>query len=273
MSRGAVQITPLGINADSRLGFAVAVFNKGTQPADFGVENLAVVQQDGTADKIMTSVELQHEAEVKAAWAQVAVAVIGGLASYEAGRHSYSITNAVVRTPYGSASIHARTYDAAAAYQAGHDIGVATGMNIASIQGSLDHTLQSIGQNVLQTTTVDPGDSTAGIAVIDALSSSSYPQDIVLHVNWNGEDHVFHFTVAKGEEAVVRQLSHPVPPSSLVASAAPPSVAPVMASLASAPAISAQSFASYDRRNAQGQSRAQGHSKSRGGVAISGAAY
>lgn len=271
-SRGAVQVTPLGVNADNRLGFSIAVFNKSDNPADFGVENLAVLQQDGTPDKVMTSVELEHEAEVKAAWAQVAMVVIGGLDAYEAGRHSYSTTNAVVRTPYGSAAIHARTYDAAAAYQTGHDIGVATGADIASIQSSLDTTLQSIGQNVLQTTTVDPGDATAGIAVVDALSSSSFPQDVVLHVNWNGEDHVFHFTVAKGEEAVVRQISHPAAPPTQVASTTLPSVTPAAPPAASVAPVPQQTFASYDRTAVQNQ--AVGRSKSpREGIAISGAAY
>ena len=270
MNHGVVQITPLGVNKDDRLGFEIAVFNKGTLPANFGTENLSVVQQDGTPGKVMTTVELEHEAEVKATWAKVAMVVAGGLDAYVAGRNSYRTTNATVRTPYGNASIHARTYDAAAAYQAGHDIGVETAAGIDSVQASLDETIHSIGQNVLQTTTVDPGMSTGGIAVVDSLSSSNFPQDIVLQVGWNGDSHLFHFTVARGEEAVVREAAHPA--------AAPTQVAAALAMPSSQPGTNAvpasQQTPTLTSYNAWSkQSGQQAKAGKRNGITIGGAAY
>ena len=217
---GAVQITAMGVNSDHRLGFGVAVANKGHTPTNFGVENVSLVQADGTAGKMLTSIELVHEAKVQAGWKMFGAALAGAGQAYAASQSARTTTMGTVYTPAGPASYFATTYNPALAQQGITEAGAQTNANLGSIKADLDQTLASIHDSVLQTTTVNPGDSYGGIAIADTLSSSSYPQAVTLHVNWNGEDHAFRFNVSKGEEAVVQQANQPVPPTPLVPSSA-----------------------------------------------------
>jgi hypothetical protein len=207
---GVVQVTPVKVTDDMRLAFGIAAFNKSGAPSNFGVENISLAEGDGTADKIFTSGELIHEAKVKAAWATFATALAGGLAA----ANSYSTTTATAYTPEGSVSLYARTYDPAQAAEARAE----TRENLAAIQNSLDRTISGINGSVLQTTTVNPGDSYGGIVVADKLDSSRYPQTVSLHIAWNGEDHAFKFIIAEGPPQVPQGA-----PASLPVEALPPS--------------------------------------------------
>lgn len=208
---GAVQVTPLGVNGDDRVGFGIAVFNKSGAPANFGTENLSLVQQDGSPGKVMTSIELEHEAKVKAGWAEFAVALAAGMRAYAASQSAVSTTTGTAFTPVGPVSYYSQTYNPALA-QANMEIAsVETHNDLQSIQTSLDRSVSEIRDRTLQTTTVNPGESYGGIAVVDELSSSTFPQDVTLHVSWNGEDHMFRFTIAKGTAAAVQQASKPLP--------------------------------------------------------------
>jgi hypothetical protein len=258
---GAVQVTPLGVNDDDRVGFAVAVFNKSGAPVNFGIENLEVAQQNGAPGKIFTSMELQHEAKVHAAWAEFGILLLGATDAALASRSAYSTTRTKVRTSYGNASIITRAYDPAAAYAAGRDAGIVTGAGIAVIQSSLDNTLAMIDQHVLQTTTVDPGQSDGGIAVVDTLSSEQFPQDVTLHVNLVGEDHVFRFSVARGVDQIVRQASAPVTPTATAAATTIPNTpyvpAPIAASALQQQEPAVVSFAEWKGGNTKHKSPAR----------------
>jgi hypothetical protein len=218
---GAVQVTPLGVNDDNRIGFGIAVYNKSGGPANFGTENLSLIQNDGSPGKVMTSAELEHEAKVKAGWQTFAVALAGGLQAYAASRNAVSTTQGTAYTPVGPVSYNSQTYNPALAQANAEIAGAETGLALHSIQESLERRLASIHGDTLQTTTINPDESYGGIAVVDELSSSNFPQDVMLHVNWNGEEHIFRFTIVKGTDAVVRQASEPAP--------APVTVAPLSA--------------------------------------------
>ena len=212
MRLGAVQVTPLGVNSDDRVGFSVVVFNKSGQAANFGVENLSLVQADGGPGKIMTSAELEREAKVHAAWQTFAAALAGGAEMYAAARNSESTTEGTAYTPVGPVNYYARTYNPALAQANMQLASMQMSSNLRTIESSLDQKVEQIRGNILQTTTINPGSADGGIAVADTLSSSHFPQDVVLHVNWNGEDHAFKFTVAKGVDQIVQQASQPAAP-------------------------------------------------------------
>jgi hypothetical protein len=267
MKFGAVQVTPLGVNSEDRVGFAVAVFNKSGRSANFGIENLALTQEGGEPERIFTSMELAHEAKVRAQWAQFGMILLGATDAALTGRNAYSTSYTRVYTPYGSASAYSRTYNPEFAYLAGRDAGIATGHALVAIQASLDNTLTQINDQVLQTTTVDPGQSYGGIAIADTLASSKYPQDIVLHVNWAGEDHVFKFSVAKGVDQVVRQASQ-----SAASSAAPapvPYIPPTAPSASYRPATTMVSFDQWNGRS--GVAKKALNAMPRSGIYIEGA--
>lgn len=195
MDKGALQVTALGVGKGHRLTFGVAAYNKSNVPSNFGVENISIEEEDGTHDQVFTSGQLVHEANVHATWAKIGTAVAGGLAAAAAQNNAYSTTTGYV----GHTSFYARTYDPAVAYAGVAAASAATGYGIASIQNKLDHTVASIQNNALQTTTIDPDDSYGGKVVAGALASKEYPQNITMHVNWNGDNHVFRFAVGKGD--------------------------------------------------------------------------
>lgn len=195
---GALQVTPLGLNDGMRPSFQIAAFNKSHGPSNFGVENVSLELADGSADKVFTSSELQHEAKVNAEWAEAATILAGGLAAGAAQANAYSTTSGSVSSSYGSASFYARTYDPTAAYLGTASAAAATGYGLQRIESALDATLANYRNNILQTTTLDSGQSYGGVVVADKLSSSKFPENIVLRVKWNGDDYDFHFLVTEG---------------------------------------------------------------------------
>ncbi|MBV9992438.1 MAG: hypothetical protein JOZ72_14245 [Alphaproteobacteria bacterium] len=195
---GAIQVTPLGLNDRMRPAFEIAAFNKSPGPSNFGVENVTLELANGSLDKVFTSNELVHEAKVAAQWAEAATILAGGLAAGAAQANAYSTTNGAISTPYGGATFYARTYDPAAAYLGTASAAAATGYGLQRIEASLDATIANYRNNILQTTTVDSDQTTGGVVVADALSSSDLPENIVLHIRWNGDEHDFRFVVAEG---------------------------------------------------------------------------
>jgi hypothetical protein len=194
---GAVQVTPIGTTEDHRLIFGVAAFNKGDKPANFGVENLALATTAGGPVKIYTTEELIAEAKRRAMWQAVAVAFAGAAAAYAANANAYHTTYGTAYTPHGTYSFYSRTYDPGLAYVGTAAAGAATGYGLVQIKNSLSQTINGLRGHSLQTTTVGPGDSYGGEVMTDHPEGRSFPQQIELTVHWNGDDHVFQFSVAK----------------------------------------------------------------------------
>jgi hypothetical protein len=76
-------------------------------------------------------------------------------------------------------------------------IAAGTGFGIASINNQLDRTLADLGEEVIQLTTVDPGESYAGRIVLAKLKSTALPTQVHLTINWNGEAYPFTFQIAR----------------------------------------------------------------------------
>jgi len=194
--QGSIQITPFGVTGN-RMVFGVAVFNKGTRAANYGVENVTSIDTNKTALRVYTHDELVAEAKDQARARVIAAILVGAAAAYAANQNAYSTTNGYVAGPGGFATFSATTYNPAAAAIGTAAAGAATGYAISSIENNLDDTMAHLNGALLQTTTVDPGRSYGGQVVVDLPKAKDWPQNVSLQTNWNGEGYSFDFTIAK----------------------------------------------------------------------------
>lgn len=193
LEHGAVQVTPLGVNAQGRLVFGVAAFNETDKPSNFGIENV-VAGADGAPLRIFTHAEMERQAK-NAATAALVLAVVAGAASAYAAQQN-ATTTSTYTTPRGTYSY--RHYNPLAA-QLGTSIAVAgTAATTAGIASTLDATLTGLSATVLQTTTIDPDEAFGGQVTTDRVAIPSQGSlDAMLSVSWNGDMHVFHWDVTK----------------------------------------------------------------------------
>lgn len=193
-STGAVEMRPLPVS-DRRLSFAVAVYNKGEAPANFGPENVwASIGPTLTVD------ELEAEARRRATGRKIATALvagtIAGIASTASTHGTYYGWTPSRRGPVPTA-IHwedntVGVVGAAAAVGGGV-------MAIHGIDKRLDYTLGRLGDEILQTNTVDPGASFGGVVVVPMARDAS-TKDIRVTVRWNGHDYPFAFRLSRAGE-------------------------------------------------------------------------
>lgn len=197
---GSIQVTPVGYNEDDdRLVFGVAAFNKVGAPVNFGTENIRVTDAAGPL-KVYSRDGLAHEAKVRARWQAFATVLAGAAAAYAAQANAYHTTQGYVSTPYGGASFYARSYDPYAAYAGSAAAGAATAYGLSSIKNSLDETLAGLNGDILQTTTVDPGNAAGGVVVVDMPKGRQFPQSISAEIAFANETHAFQFVVTKGDQ-------------------------------------------------------------------------
>lgn len=184
-TKGAVKITPLGTTEGGRLKFGVAVFNKSGEAVNIGTENFtASVAAEPVA--IYTYAQLEKKAKTAA---NVALFVTA-LGSAGAG---YSTSSTTMTTPrggtYRATTTHYNPYAAQLAQER-------TANDMAAIRGQLDDTLARLGQDLLQTTTVKPGEAFGG-QIILAKSKARGPHTVDIVAHWQGEDYPFHFNIAQ----------------------------------------------------------------------------
>ena len=253
---GSMQITPLPFD-HGHVTVGIAVYNKGSRPANFGIENITATI-DGRPVAVLSSSELQKRAKSRAMWSQIGIAVLAGAAAGIASQayttNSYS---GYARTPHG-------TYSWASSYRdnslgvLGATAAVAGGTaGIVGIQNRLDYTLANLAEEIIQTTTVDPDASYGGQVVVEKDPKAKMPYDVRISMSLNGTDYPFVFRVtAEGTNlpapyvmaAVVPYADLPTPvetsnnsvaPTGLTQTSAPPSikVAPVGVSTENPPVI------------------------------------
>lgn len=190
---GVVQITPVAMEHGS-VAFEVAVYNDSRQPANFGIENVAVLH-GGAGVKVFSKDELVKRAENRAMWTSIALAALGGVAAAAAANQRNHYRSTFV-TPRGTYRSYWSGPSAAGQVQAAA-IAAGTGVGIAGIQSQLDNTRVALGEEIIQTTTVDPGESYAGRIVLAKIKPKTLPSRVQLTINWNGEAYPFTFQVAK----------------------------------------------------------------------------
>lgn len=221
--RGAVQITPLPFDHGS-LSFSVAVLNSGTEPANIDIFNF--VSRAGAQElPVFSKDELESKAKNRAMWASIALAAVGGLGAAAAAsqRDHYRST---LLTPRGTYRYSFSAPSTAGQIQAAALV-AGTGYGIAQIQSRLDATRAALGANIVQLTTVDPGESYAGQIVLTKIKAKALPQRVDMVVRWNGEEFPFAFLVAKRGTAAPEWK--PIAVSSPAAPAEPASTLPPVA--------------------------------------------
>lgn len=203
---GAVQITPLPADHGS-LAFGVAVLNAGKVPANIDISNFDI---SCGAEKlgVFSREELEGKAKKRAMWASIALAAAGGLAAASAASQRDHYTSTFV-TPRGTYRSYFSAPSAAGQAQA-TILAAGTGAGIYAIQAQLDKTRAALGNETLQLTTVDPGDSYAGRIVLYKIKSKALPTRVNLTVNWNGRAFPFAFQLVK--PGTVQPVFKPTPP-------------------------------------------------------------
>lgn len=196
-ANATVDVTPTALD-HGRLTFAVAAFNKSTTPFNFGVESVQAANGANVLH-VWTKDELVKQAKNRATWAMIGMAVAAGLAAgataATAGRESYS----------GSFYGGGHFYHYSGTYYNGTEAALATGAVAAGgayaidrIQTGLDQLTAGLNNQILQTTTVDPGAGYGGIVVLDKLKAKdALAQSVSLNVRLNGHDYVFNFKPTK----------------------------------------------------------------------------
>lgn len=196
--QGAVKVTPVRVAEDGRLVFAVAALNTSNTPVTFGVENISMLDATGNGVRVFTHDELVRQAKNRATWAAVATALAGASAAYAANQNAYRTTNATMMAPGGRLYTYsAQTYDPTAAAIGTAAATAATGATLYAISNTLDRTIAGLGEEILQTTTIDPNQAWGGQVIAAKLPGSSWPRDVEIKVQWNGETFPFKFKVNK----------------------------------------------------------------------------
>lgn len=155
---GAVQLRPSGQD-HGNAAFTIGIFNDGPSAINFDISNIRI---EGVSEpvRLLSKDEMVKKAKSRATWAAIATGLAGAAAAYSAAnaRDHYRVTTTTPRGTYRTfISAPAANRDLAVAA-----IGAGTGYTLASIQNQLDQTRAALGEEMIQMTTVDPGDSYGG---------------------------------------------------------------------------------------------------------------
>jgi hypothetical protein len=193
---GSVTVTPLPLD-HNHATFGVAVYNKGDNSTNFGIENVTA-SIGGKAIPVLSREELQRRAKSRAAWSAIGMAMLAGVAAAAASTaHTTEHYYGNVRTPHG-------TYFWSSSYRdnsigvLGASAAVAAGTaGIVGIQNRLEYTLGTLATDIVQTTTIDPDNSYGGEVVIEKPSGTSMPYDVTITMHFNGADYPFTFRMTE----------------------------------------------------------------------------
>jgi hypothetical protein len=196
--RGAVQLRFLEWDHGGAV-FAVGVYNGGPDPANVGLENLHA-SAGGSPVRVYTLDELKSRAKNRAMWGKIGLAVLGGLGAAAAAsqRDTYS---GHITGPYGSYH-YSGSYPSLAGQLQADRILDNTSAGMALIQYRLDQAIETARNYLLQTTTVDPGMTFAGLVFVQKLDYGKAPLEFRLDVDWNGERYPFGYLLQKKGQPV-----------------------------------------------------------------------
>lgn len=242
-ANGAVQITPLPFD-HGHVTFGVAIYNKSTQPGNFGIENISA-GVGNNAVPVLTVEELEKRAKSRAMWSQIGVAMLAaGAAAAVANAHTTETSYGHLRTPHG-------TYSWASSYRdnsigvLGATAAVAGGAaGIVGIQNRLDYTLEHLSNEIIQTTTIEPDASYGGRIVLEKVPDAKAPYDVKVSLIWNGTGYPFMFRVTKQSVSVPPPFAAPPAlqlPTAAAASTTTASVAPAVGQVSPVPSPSTRS--------------------------------
>lgn len=186
----AVRVMPLSKLDHGSMQFKVAVYNKSETPINVGVENVSVSHND-VALAVFDVDQLEKKAKNRAMWSQIGYAMLAGAAAAAQNNNKTYTTY----TPRGGVY---RTVVHNPGPSAGQVAAVAAGAGaVALSQIGLQKTLESLNDEVLQTTTVDPESGYGGKVIVGKMKGMKDGDVIAVTVATGDERHVFKFNVAK----------------------------------------------------------------------------
>ncbi|MDP5279938.1 hypothetical protein Q9Q95_13465 [Sphingomonas sp. DG1-23] len=191
---GSVQIQPLPFDHGG-MAFGIAVFNAGAGATNFDISNVTITV-DGAPVQIYSRHDLEKKAKNRAMWKGILVGLAGGLSAVAAAnqRDTYTATTygrygtyrTVIDTPSSAGQVQAAAITAGTAY------------GLVTIRNQLDQTLAMLGEQTVQLTTIDPGDSYAGRLVLAKVKFNKKAVPVVrMNVNLGGVDYPFGFRVVR----------------------------------------------------------------------------
>lgn len=167
--------------------FLVAVYNAGETPFNFGVENVRASFK-GKPLEVFTRDQLEQKAKNRAMWSQIGYAVLAGAAA-AAQNNNYRATTYTPRGVYHTVITQPGLSGGQVATLA------AGGGAIALSQIGLQRTLEALGDEILQTTTVDPNSGYGGRIVIGKAKGAKPGDKVTVQIDAGGGTRDFSFTV------------------------------------------------------------------------------
>ena len=191
LPNSAVKVIPLRELDHGSYQFMIAVVNKNlNQSGNFGIENITITRQNGERVRVFSREELEKRAKSRAMWSQIGMAMLAGAAA------AAQTNNTTIRsyTPYGTYTTVVHRPGLSGGQVATLGVGAA---GIALTQVRLEKTLETLGNEILQTTTVDPDGSYGGRVIIGKMAKLKPGENIGIDVEFNGEHHLLAFQTVK----------------------------------------------------------------------------
>ncbi|MBV5258963.1 hypothetical protein FLX56_11115 [Synechococcus moorigangaii CMS01] len=205
---GAVEVAPASHSFDDRLSFVVVAFNGTETPLTLGTENVSIRYADETA-RVFTFDELEQEARRQAAWEAFAVALGSAAQSYSNAQAGYSTTTTTYSgtttgtafNRFGTTQVQAntmgtafsQTYNPQVVQQLEAENRAQAQQQMAMIGDRLSTALSALGQNILRTTTIEPGQLFGGQVVGAKPRIRDNQLPVTVEVEFAGETHSFEF--------------------------------------------------------------------------------
>jgi len=185
-----VRVMPLAELDHGSMQFKIAVYNKSQAPFNFGVENVSA-EHNKQALAVFSVEELEKKAKSRAMWSQIGYAMLAGAATAAQNNN----TTYTTYTPRGGVY---RTVVNRSGLSTGQVATVAAGGGaIALSQIGLQKTLESLNDEILQTTTVDPDSGYGGKIIVAKMKGMKAGDVVAVTVMTGTEKHVFQFTVSQ----------------------------------------------------------------------------
>lgn len=173
LSASDAWVSPTARSFDKRMTITVGVLNGGDVAADVDYASVEVYTAEGVRLATYDLAALEKEEKSKAAFAGLAVGLMGGLASAGANRYGYG-------TSYQPAALASGFANTSASV-------------MTSVNANMETQLAQLGQNILRRTTVAPGQVGGGYVVVQKPPKGTTA--LRVRVTFAGDIHEFRFDV------------------------------------------------------------------------------
>jgi hypothetical protein len=182
-----VRVMPIRELDHGSMQFLVAVYNTQEIPFNFGIENVSA-SVGGSQLAVFSREELEKKAKKRAMWSQLGYAMLAGVAT-AAQNNNYTATTYTPRGVY-------HTVITQPGLSSGQVATIAAGGGaIALSQIGLQRTLEALGDEILQTTTIDPQTGYGGRVVVAKAKKAKAGDRVTITVDAGGRARDFTFMI------------------------------------------------------------------------------